>query len=169
VPVNSSSPIDVLSGIAGGGRLMSIDVTTPGDFSFNPSVIDGTAFGFSGLPLAPPDASLYSGNMPRQLWEIGFTGEFNGDAGIEFTYDETLIPAGFSESDLVVYHYDGSDWETLTGVINAGNNTISFNTGSLSPFVVGVVPEPTTLWLGLSGLMMLAARRRRNSSRDRSA
>lgn len=159
VPVDSGAPVEFMPGTAGGGRLTSLNVTGAGDFSFNPSVVHGTAFGFSGLPGPPPDAELFPTNIPRQLWEIGFSGSFNGVAGLELTYDESWIPSGFDESDLVVYHYDGAGWQTIFGSVDALNNVLVFETGGFSPFVIGVIPEPAVLWVMSGGLFLLAARR----------
>jgi hypothetical protein len=143
-----------MPGTAGGGRLTSLNVTGAGEYAFNPAVVHGTAFGFSGLPGPPPDAEIFTGDMPRQLWEIGFSGSFDGVAALELTYDESWIPSGFDELDLVVYHYDGAGWQTLFGQVDPANNVIAFETGGFSPFVIGVIPEPAAVW-ALSGWLFL--------------
>lgn len=158
-PVNSGAPVEFMPGTVGGGRLTSLNVTGAGEFAFNPSVVHGTAFGFSDLPGPPPDAEIFTGDMPRQLWEIGFSGSFDGLAALELTYDESWIPSGFDESDLVVYHHDGTGWQTLFGQVDPANNVIAFETGGFSPFVIGVIPEPAALWVLSGWLFLLAARR----------
>ncbi len=79
---------------------------------------------------------------PVQLWDLNFSGEFEGNARLVFTYDDSDLIS--DESVLQIYHQlsDGA-WEVLPKLdqdIDA--NTITVETGSFSPFIVGSVSEP---------------------------
>ena len=103
-----------------------------------------------------------------QLFDIEFDGEFDGQIKLTFSYDDTLFPAGFDEHNLHVYHWTGSAWEDLAGIVNVDANTITAYTNSLSPFAVAAaVPEPGTYALFLAGLGLLGYRinSRRKSAR----
>ena len=96
---------------------------------------------------------------PLQLWDVDFTGEFDGLATLTIAYDYTAL--GVPEGDLFVAHQLGSgEWEILTGVVDTEAHTITIVTDSFSPFVLGAVPEPGTLATLLFGGAALLRRRR---------
>jgi len=99
-----------------------------------------------------------------QLFRLDFDGEFDGLMNVTLHYDETLLPPGFDENNLAIYHYTGGEWVLLNGVVDPVNHTITFDTDSFSPFGVGALPEPSTIGLagiGLVGLAVTVRRRRR--------
>jgi hypothetical protein len=98
-----------------------------------------------------------------QLFEVAYSGDFDGPLELAFNYDPSLLPEGFDEDNLRIYHWTGTEWENLGGVVDTANNTITVTTNSLSPFAVAAVPEPETYALMLAGLGLVgvAARRRR--------
>ncbi|MCK4268413.1 MAG: hypothetical protein KAX16_06240 [Actinomycetia bacterium] len=51
------------------------------------------------------------------------------------SYDESQVPG--DESDLKMYHWDGSLWEDVTVSVDTTNNTITGESSSMSPFVFG--------------------------------
>ncbi|MGZ5019225.1 MAG: InlB B-repeat-containing protein [Chthoniobacterales bacterium] len=76
--------------------------------------------------------------MPAQIWETEFSGTYNGIINLTFGYDATLLPTGFDENTLVIYHFTGGNWIPLTSVVNAAAHTISFTTTTLGAFALGV-------------------------------
>ena len=133
-----------------------------GDFSFDFGVHDASGVamlvsqGAFGQPsFLPPDAIM-------QLFNVEYSGTLEGPLQLSFNYDPSLLPEGFDEANLRVFHWTGTEWENLGGVVDAANNTITVTTNSLSPFAVAAVPEPETYALMLAGLGLVgfAARRR---------
>lgn len=88
-----------------------------------------------------------------QVWELEFTGEFNGNVLLTFAFDPTLLG---DASPLGIYHFTDGAWRFLGGTVDFLANTITVETESLSPFAIGVVPEPTTtmalLCIGAAGM-----------------
>lgn len=126
------------------------------------SVLQMVALGEFGAPtFQAPGGQL-------QLFEVEFEGEFDGQIKLTFSYDDTLFPVGFNENNLRVYHWTGSTWEDLAGIVDVNANTITAFTNSLSPFAVAAaVPEPETYAMFLAGLGLLGYRlnRRRQTAR----
>jgi hypothetical protein len=87
-----------------------------------------------------------------QVFHVSMSGTQNGLIELSFVYDPTLLPGGFDEGNLRVFHWTGNEWENLGGVVDAANNTITVTTNSLSPFAIAAVPEPETYALMLVGL-----------------
>ncbi|NQX01352.1 InlB B-repeat-containing protein [bacterium] len=75
---------------------------------------------------------------PAQLWNVVFSGTYSGAIDLKLCYDGTLLPAGFDESTLAIYHFSGGAWQTLPGTVDSSTNTIAFSTNTLGPFALGV-------------------------------
>lgn len=120
------------------------------------SILQMVALGEFGMPtFQAPGGRI-------QLFEVEFDGEFDGQLKLTFSYDDTLFPSGFDEHKLRVYHWTGSTWEDLAGIVDVDANTITAFTNSLSPFAVAAaVPEPETYALFLAGLGLLGYRLKR--------
>ncbi len=133
-----------------------------GEFSFSHEAhdADGIAALVSQGIFSAPDF-LLPGTV-TQLFDVNYSGTFDGAIELSFNYDPTLLPAGFDQTNLRVFHWTGTEWENLGGVVDSTNNTITVTTNSLSPFAVAAVPEPETYALMLAGLGLVgwAARRR---------
>jgi hypothetical protein len=76
-----------------------------------------------------------------QLWHLEYNGAYTGVIHLTFAYNPALLPEGFDESTLAIYHYNGSVWEKLPGTVNTVSNTLTVTTTSLSPFALGVQPS----------------------------
>ncbi|MEO6742054.1 MAG: hypothetical protein ABIP20_17560, partial [Chthoniobacteraceae bacterium] len=120
------------------------------DFEFDDATSAGTFFGeFSKADaiemgereiegqFALPTFATPGGTM-TQLWNLTYSGTHNGNIHLTFAYDPALLPAGFDESLLVIYHYKNAAWEKLTGTVDAVNHKITVATTSLSPFALGI-------------------------------
>jgi hypothetical protein len=80
---------------------------------------------------------------------------------LTFSYDPDLLPAGVAPAELLILHYVDGGWETLAPIaLDAGAHTLTVQTDSLSPFVLGAVPEPATLGLLAVGAVAMIHRRR---------
>lgn len=73
-----------------------------------------------------------------QVWNLQYTGTYSGKIKLTFAYDPALLPAGFDQTKLTIYHFHAGAWEQLVGLINPVNHTITVTTDSLSPFMLGV-------------------------------
>ncbi|WGS87876.1 hypothetical protein [Methylomonas sp. UP202] len=102
-----------------------------------------------------------------QLFEVDFSGEFNGLLKLTFGFDSTLFN-GIDESLLRVFHWKNNQWEDMGGTIDYTNSTITVFTDSLSPFAVAAapaaVPVPGAAWLFGSALLGLVSMVRKRSS-----
>lgn len=74
----------------------------------------------------------------RQLWKLNYNGVHTGNIKLKFAYDPSLLPAGYDENQLVIYHFRNGTWEKLSCKVDAAKNVIEAITPSLSPFVLGV-------------------------------
>jgi hypothetical protein len=75
--------------------------------------------------------------MPVQLWEVEFSGSYNGAINLVFGYDATLLPAGFDQSTLAIFHWSGGAWVQLPAMVDPVLHTIAFSTTSLGTFALG--------------------------------
>ncbi|MGH0037831.1 MAG: PEP-CTERM sorting domain-containing protein [Myxococcota bacterium] len=99
-----------------------------------------------------------------QAWEVDYTGTLDGNAVLQFAYDDTLLDV--PEAALAVAHFtEAGVWEILQGAVDPVANLITVETSSFSPFVLAV-PEPGTGLLVVSALIGLAAARRRRFGRS---
>ncbi|WP_395749385.1 InlB B-repeat-containing protein [Prosthecobacter sp.] len=74
----------------------------------------------------------------RQLWKLNYNGVHTGSIKLKFAYDPSLLPAGYDENQLVIYHFRNGTWEKLSCKVDTANNIIQAISPSLSPFVLGV-------------------------------
>lgn len=115
-----------------------------------------------------------------QIWQVDYTGSLNGGlATLTFDFDPTTIPSGTPLSSLGIWHFNElvGEWQFLTGPIvdsyaTLGYDTITIQTGSFSPFMLGeqVAPEPATALLAMTALVpmgLLRFRRKRLAAKER--
>ncbi|MCF7920766.1 MAG: hypothetical protein K9N06_12710 [Candidatus Cloacimonetes bacterium] len=89
-----------------------------------------------------------AGNTYNGWWNINVSGNTE-PIDLVFTYEESDLN-GIQEAALAIFHYDGSSWVNLGGVIDTDLNTITLTdyAGSFSPFTLGDnydAPLPITL------------------------
>ncbi len=169
------SPSDVSANVLGGS-------STPGGVSIDlPGTTNGGTFtaqqipnpsGLSQLAITAGEnnpvfaASTGDLSVNPQIWTVDYTGLQQGQsATLVFHYDPTLLPVGIDESQLGMWHFNGTTWD-FGGTVNPADHTITFATNSFSPFQLGVsVPEPSTIALaGIGVLALLAYKRRKRSA-----
>ncbi|MCC7409246.1 MAG: hypothetical protein IT442_14365 [Phycisphaeraceae bacterium] len=124
------------------------------DFDFSQVDASGTLRGeFFRTTAAELDAGLAAAidfllsGETIQVWDFGFDGSFSGLVTLTFTYDESLLGAGVAEDMLYIQHQRHDGTFELLPVIGRDlvNNTITVQTEGFSAFVLGVVPEPSSL------------------------
>jgi len=94
-----------------------------------------------------------------ELWDISLDTAFD-EATITFEYDAASHYNAVVHSDLRIFHYEDGEWVIPTQTIDLEAGTITVVTESLSPFALGLVPEPGTLGLMVGGAIVLLGRRR---------
>lgn len=123
------------------------------DFEIDDVTGDGTVFGaYSGADatelaerIAEGEFALPNFSTPgglTQVWEVKFSGTHSGQIHLTFAYDPALLPVGFDESTLAIYHYHGGAWEKMAGTVDTATHTIAISTASLSPFMLGMGSSP---------------------------
>lgn len=144
---------------SGGTRSLSVDVTyrSGGDLSVGSvSVEDLDPAGQDAL-----EGYMVVGLFP-QVWDVDFTGELE-QAKLIFHYDASAL-LGVDESSLVIWHFADGSWR-MGGTVDEVAHTVSVTVDVLSPFALGVVPEPGTLsllaWGGGCLFVCVWQRRRR--------
>ncbi len=131
------------------------------DFEFDDITNEGTFFGDYAEAdeaemferenegdFALPSFDKPSGSI-TQLWHLEYNGSHTGAIHLTFAYNPSLLPAGFDETTLAIYHYNGTLWEKLPGTVNTVAKTLTVSTTSLSPFALGV--QPSTISITAAG------------------
>jgi Tol biopolymer transport system component len=110
------------------------DVTTPGALTVTPVI---------PTEEVPGDFRVLDSG-----WEVDAgTLEFDGEATVDFPYDEAALPPGALEEELTIWHLEDGAWQNVTvPPVDTVNNLITAQVTSFSPFVL-VVPsnEPPTV------------------------
>lgn len=165
IPAGPQAPVAVNGGLGapGGCEILFEQVDAAGTLDAHYG--QGPAINFAITFLPEPDALddvadlLPAGDM--QYWSLDLDGQISGTIDLTFQYDPGLLEEGVSPGDLVVLHHTPDGWETLSPIAyDTVNHTLTVQTDSLSPFVLGVVPEPTTMSLLAFGGMALLYRRK---------
>ncbi len=138
-------------GTGGGGSCNGGSGHTGGvDFEFEDIDQEGTFFGeYSEADddemlereddgeFTTPAFELPNGTR-RQRWNLTYSGTHTGSIKLKFAYNPALLPAGYDENQLVIYHFRNGQWEKLVCKVDPTTNTIEAITPSLSPFMLGV-------------------------------
>ena len=75
---------------------------------------------------------------PAQIWELEFSGVSSGSITLTFGYDPLLLPPGFDESGLSIYHFKGDVWQKVASTIDPVLNTLRITVSELGAFALGV-------------------------------
>jgi hypothetical protein len=126
------------SGVPGGLDYGFETVDSPGSCFASFSRADDAEVGIR-VAQGEFDAFTFSkpGN-PAQLWKVGFDGTYSGAVDLTFCYDDTLLPPGFSEDTLAIYHFTGGIWQKMNGTVDAALNKISLSTADFGSFALGL-------------------------------
>lgn len=155
-----------LSGSANGGSqhpggvdFWFEDVTEAGDFFAEYSIADHDE---QLERIAHGDFSAPNFGIPGdlQIFELEFEGKHGGDINLVFGYNDLILPDGIDEAMFEVYHFVDGEWTPTGAVVDPLGNTLSFTTSSLSPFAIGLVPEPQMFGIAVLAMLGIAARRR---------
>jgi len=105
---------------------------------------------------------VLAGGSTPQLWDMSFNGQFSGDAMVTVHFDPSLL-GSLPLSDLYVEHYENGSWVIPPNqVIDPIHDTITFNTGGFSPYVLATVPVGGSLaLLSAASFVAFAAWRRK--------
>ena len=68
----------------------------------------------------------------------------NSTIDVTIPYDPDLLPKGFKESNLKVFHWTGTGWEDVTVSVDTAHNTVTARLSSLSPVVTGYYESAAT-------------------------
>lgn len=155
----------------GGGSVILPNQTTAGAFTslyFNVSSAAQLDAQLGTTPPANVNFFLSSPGQTTQMWDLHDTGTFTGSATVTLHYNPTLV-GGVDPSQLQIWHFTSGEWVAVANeVVDASTNTITFTTDSFSPFVLGVVPEPSSAVLAALGLITLVTYGRQRTRRARS-
>jgi hypothetical protein len=72
---------------------------------------------------------------PNLFYDITTTAPHSGDIDVCITYNPAEIVGGI-ESNLKLFHFDGSQWVDITTSLNTSTNQLCGKTDHLSPFIV---------------------------------
>lgn len=157
---NQSASFDVLLSIltgtkvrSGTGSSGSCDggSSVPGgiDYEFENVETEGTCFSdFSRADQDELAARVAQGefseinfsipSQPTQIWNVEFSGTYTGSVMVNFGYDASLLPPGFDEEGLAIYHSTGSGWEKIAnGTVDPVTHNIGVSTTELGVFALG--------------------------------
>ena len=119
-----------------------------------------TASPIVGDQLATLEDLLGPGESVLGGWEFAATGCYSSGDPAYLSFD---VGAGYSRQGLLVWHYDGENWDTYAATDLTYDGTYaSFTVTDFSGYAVTVVPEPATttlLLLALAALALLGRKR----------
>ncbi len=118
------------------GSDVAVAVTDSVTVTFATVTDDGeTSVAVSASGPNPPAGFEIVPSNPEAYYNLTTTAPFAGVIEICINYDSAQVAPG-NESDLKLFHYNGSSWDDITTVIDETNNVICGETTTLSPFIV---------------------------------
>lgn len=119
----------------------------------------GLAISTTG-PASATAFTLFPANPPK-YYEISTDALFSGSITITLSYDDAGMTAE-EEGRISLWHYDGNEWINITQELNMVDNFVTGQTTSLSPFVLGLLADPTYVGDELPGKLPQDFRLRQN-------
>jgi hypothetical protein len=135
---NSTGSCNGGSSVPGGEDYEFEDVTETGSCFGDYSQADANEVSVRIAHGEFTDFTFLQPGGPQQLWRMQFSGTYAGAVHLIFGYDPTILPAGLDQSGLVIYQFDGANWQPLATTVDATRHTIAVTTTSLSTFALGV-------------------------------
>jgi hypothetical protein len=139
------------------------DVTiTPGDLimTFHSVTTSGTTtVSTSGVnPASPIDDSLSC--VGRVFVDISTAATYSGPVTVGVRYTELDVVR--DESDLRLYHWNGTEWEDITTRVDTDNNVVYGEVANLSSFFIGEVvtgdsPMSVSILIGIAIVLAVGA------------
>ena len=152
-----SGPIFYMNTSSGSSQVATL-TSSNGDVYGTATFANVTSAGntYTENPYTPPvpvsGYSIGNPNDPQIYFNITTNAAYTGGVDICLNYNENSIPG--PEANLVLLHYDGSNWVDVTTSRDPANNKVCGHVTSLSPFVIGAVtptgidtPVPTSFAL----------------------
>jgi transcriptional regulator with XRE-family HTH domain len=156
-------PVEVSPGVVNVANVVSSEgvfnqtvTVTSGDSQVNLNIGSGTvgktASGarltqISVTPMTTPPAPPSGANIIGLTYDLGPSGAtFSPPASLKFNYNPASLPAGVTESSLVIAYYNTStgQWVTLPTVVDPVTHTITAQVSHFTAFTVMAPPRPTT-------------------------
>lgn len=135
---NSSGGCNGGSGVSGGLDYSFDDVTNSGSCfaEYAHANADEVAVHVAAGDFTAPDFPLPG--EPAQVWNVKFSGGYNGAVNLTFGYDATILPPGFDETALCLYEFENGAWQKLACAVDTATKKIDVSVASLGSFVLGV-------------------------------
>lgn len=96
------------------------------------------------------ETTSYPGNAVGKVYDIGPEGtQFDLPATLTIKYDDTDLPSGAQESELVLATVENNAWTELTSTIDEQNNTVSAEISHLSMY--GILRIQPAVYIGSDG------------------
>ncbi len=91
--------------------------------------------------------TLSSGTAVGNYINISTTATYTGSIEVRVSYTPSLLPSGYTESDVRLYHWNDStnQWDNVTTSVDSVNDKVIGTVSSLSPFVPGVPSKPAII------------------------
>jgi hypothetical protein len=126
------------SSVPGGFDYEFEDVSSPGDCFGEYSQADESELAIHIAEGEFEPFTFLTPGGPAQIWRVEFSGTFSGSVHLTFGYDPTILPAGFDETSLCLYQFNGASWQKLASTVNPVLRTIAVTVENLSVFALGV-------------------------------
>ena len=88
-------------------------------------------------PVEPTPSDFYV--IEGNFYDITTTANYSGLITVGISYDESQVG---NEESLVLFHWNGSEWEDVTTYVDTVNNIMYGQVASLSPFFIGEPAAP---------------------------